>query len=126
MLSIDTNGNITVTRGDTFKVPLFIDVSDNIFAPIRFPLHKGDIIYFHLLEANRPFECPLLAKKFTYEDVNENNDIIIKFNHEDTVKLFPGIYFYEIKLQRPNTEDDTDPSDDYYITIVPRRKFVIQ
>ena len=39
MLSIDTNGNITLTRGDTFKVPLFIDVSDNIFAPIRFPLH---------------------------------------------------------------------------------------
>ena len=68
----------------------------------------------------------MLAKKFTYEDVNENNDIIIKFNHEDTVKLFPGIYFYEIKLQRPNTEEDTDPSDDYYITIVPRRKFVIQ
>ena len=125
MLAIDSNGNIKVTRGDTFEITLFIDVNNNIFKSTRFPLHEGDIIYFHILEGNRPFECPLLSKKFTYEDTNENNDIIIKFNHEDTFKLFPGIYFYEIKLQRPNGENN-DPSDDSYITIVPRRKFVIQ
>lgn len=126
MLSIDNNGNIKLTRGDTFELPLFIDIGDNIFTSTRFRLHKGDIIYFRLFEANRPFGCPLLAKEFTYEDVNENNDIIIRFNHEDTNKLFPGIYFYEIKLQRPNKQEDEDPSDDSYVTIVPRRKFVIQ
>lgn len=125
MLAIDSNGNIQVTRGDTFEIPLFIDVNTNMFKSIRFPLHKGDIIYFHILEGNKPFECPLLSKKFTYEDTNENNDIIVRFNHTDTFKLFPGIYFYQVLLQRPSGKDN-DPSDDFYITLVPRRKFVVQ
>ena len=48
MLAIDSNGNIQVTRGDTFEIPLFIDVNNNMFKSTRFPLHKGDIIYFHI------------------------------------------------------------------------------
>ena len=126
MLEIDKNGNIKVNRGDTFEVPLFIDISDNIFYSTRFPFHINDVIYFHITEANAPWECPLLGKSFTYEDLNENNDIIVKFNHEDTCRLFPGIYYYEVKLKRPNEPLDDDPRNDNYITIVPRRKFIIQ
>lgn len=126
MLEIDKNGNIKVNRGDTFQVPLFIDVGQNVFISTRFPLKENDIIYFHITEANAPFECPLLGKSFTYEDVNENNDIIVKFNHDDTVWLYPGIYYYEIKLQRPNEDNDTNRKDDTFVTIAPRRKFIIQ
>lgn len=127
MLEIDTSGNIKVNRGDTFEVPLFIDISDNIFTSTRFKIHKDDVIYLHILEPNAPWECPLLGKSFTYEDENEHNDILIKFDHKDTCCLFPGTYYYEIKLRRPNEpEPDLNPCDDNYVTIVPRRKFVIQ
>lgn len=126
MLEIDTNGNLKVNRGDTFEIPLFIDIGDNIFTSTRFHIRKNDILYFHLLEANAPWNKPLIRKEFTYEDENENNDIIIRFNHEDTCWLFPGIYYYEIKLQRPNEPLDDNPCNDDYVTIVPRRKFIIQ
>lgn len=136
MLEIDKSGNIKVNRGDTFIVPLFIDISDNIFNSTRFPLHDNDILHFHLMEANAPFHKFLLKKRFTVEDINENGDVLIRFEHLDTEWLFPGIYYYEIKLQRVEpdeipenyTEEDWEncPSNDTFVTIVPRRKFVIQ
>lgn len=126
MLEIDNNGNIKIDRGDTFEIPLFIDVNETIFKSTRFPLHQGDVIYFHITEPNTPWEFPILGKSFTYDDVNENNDILVKFNHLDTCKLPPGIYYYEIKLQRPNEPSDDNSFNDTYVTIVPSRKFVIR
>lgn len=123
MLEIDKSGNIKVSRGDTFEIPLFIDVGENIFMSTRLPLKYNDIIYFHIINSNCPFDCPIIGKSFTYEDVNENNDIIVRFNHEDTDFLCPGIYYYEVKLQRPSGSEEIP---DTYVTIVPRRKFVIQ
>lgn len=123
MLEIDRSGNIKVSRGDTFEIPLFIDVGENIFTSTRLPLKYNDIIYFHIVSSNCPFDCPILGKSFTYEDVNENNDIIVRFNHEDTEFLSPGIYYYEVKLQRRSGSEEVP---DMYVTIVPRRKFVIQ
>jgi hypothetical protein len=126
MLEIDKNGNIKIARGDTFEVPLFINIDDDIFKDTRFPLKLNDEITFRLVESNMPNCYALLEKTFTYEDVNENNDIIIKFYHHDTCNLFPATYFYEIKLKRPNFKFQDESEDDAYITIVPRRKFVIQ
>lgn len=130
MLNIDRSGNITVNRGDTFQVPLFIDINDKLLYSTRFPLKDGDKVFFHITAANLPFEKPLLGKAFTIEDVNENNDILIRFEHEDTVWLHPGTYYYEIKLIRETEEEDSDSDDEEvkirnYITIAPRRKFII-
>lgn len=123
MLTIDKNGNIKFNRGDTFEVPLFIDINTNIFKSTRLKWKAGDKVYFHVLENNKPFECPLFGKEFTYEDVNENNDIIVKFNHKDTNWLFPGTYYYEVKLSRPSDREGEEPN---ILTIVPRRKIIIQ
>lgn len=132
MLNIDKSGNITINRGDTFEVPLFIDINDKILYSTRFPLKDGDKVFFHITAPNLPFEKPLLGKAFTIEDANENGDIIIRFEHDDTVWLHPGTYYYEIKLIRETIEEDSDSdsSDEEiktqnYITIVPRRKFTI-
>lgn len=126
MLEIDTNGNLKFNKGDTFEIPLFIDISDNIFQSTRFHIRKDDVIYFHVLQGNLPFEKPLIGKAFTYEDENEYNDIIVRFNHDDTCWIAPGIYFYEVKLKRPKNPEDDNPDRDTYVTIVPRRKFVVQ
>lgn len=123
MLVIDKNGNMKFNRGDTFEVPLFIDINTSIFKSTRLKLKVGDKIQFHVLENNKPFECPLFGKEFTYEDVNENNDIIVKFTNSDTNWLFPGTYYYEIKLVRPS---EIEGEEDAVITGVPRRKMIIQ
>ena len=133
MLYIDDNGNIKVNRGDTFEVPLFVDVCSNILYPVRFPWKRGDTISIHVMEPYKPFELYLLGKEFTCDDLNENEDIIVRFDHEDTNFLIPGTYYYEAKLIRPWSPDqdprgEATPEDerhDSYITIIPRRKFII-
>lgn len=121
MLDIDRSGNIMVNRGDTFNIPLFIDVDKDIFKCTRFPLHENDTIIFHLVEPNQPFEKYLIEQKYTKEDVNSFNDIELKFVHDDTSWITPGTYYYEIKLHRPYETN----SKDALVTIVPRRKFII-
>lgn len=121
MLTIDRSGNVTVNRGDTFNVPLFIDVEKDIFKCTRFPLHDEDVVIFHLVEPNQPFERYLVEQKYTKEDINNFNDIELKFVHDDTSWIAPGTYYYEIKLYRPYEEKN----EDALVTIVPRRKFII-
>ena len=120
MLAIDCDGNIKVNKGDTFKVPLFIDISKDIFKSIRLPLRSTDKIIFNLLMGNNCFCCPLIHKEFTLANTNENQDIIISFEHDDTACFSPGIYYYEIKFIR-----QIENEEDKIITIVPRRKFTI-
>ena len=84
MLDIDRSGNITVNRGDTFNVPLFIDCNKNIFYSVRFPLKEGDKIFFFLVEPNASIRHYLLKQTYTKEDVNENGDIMLKFLNQDT------------------------------------------
>lgn len=121
MINIDRNGNISINRGDTFKVPLFIDCSKDIFNSIRFPLKERDEIYFYLVEPNTPSKFPLIKQIYKKEDINENGDIILKFIHDDTCWINPGTYYYEIKLRRKLEEG----FEDILVTIVDRRKFVI-
>lgn len=121
MLAIDNSGNITVNRGDTFQVPLFIDISANIFNSIRFPLHEGDKIFFFLVEPNTSLNHALLMQTYSKDDINENGDIVLKFVHKDTDWISPGTYYYEIKVQRQLEEG----AEDDILTVVPRRKFII-
>lgn len=144
MLTIDTNGNIKVNKGDTFIIPLFIDCGCNKFLSTRFKLKEGDIIYFRLMEPNMFFfsNRAVVKKEFTIEDENDKGDILIKFEHTDTCYLPSSTYYYEIKLARPKEEDSSEDSDDdtedlihypkdkqndnsWWITIVPRRKFIL-
>lgn len=84
MLNIDNSGNITINRGDTFRVPIFIDISKNIFHSIRFPFKEGDILYFFLIEPNTSLRHPLLKQVYKEEDKNNNGDVLLKFISDDT------------------------------------------
>lgn len=145
MLDIDNNGNIKINAGDEFKVPLFIDAYTGIFNMNRVVLKPGDLVMFNIMEANKPFHRFILSKTFTVEDLNENKDINVVFNSEDTMNIVAGIYFYEIKFFRPRLLQNDQPAEnaeqitevnckeDYdklvknsiVVTIAPRRKFTI-
>lgn len=121
MLTIDNNGNITINRGDTFKVPLFIDIGWDMFHSLRFPIKEGDDIFLYIIEPNQPLERCLLKQTYTEEDTNERGDILIKFTNADTEWLHPGTYYYEIRLQRKWCEG----YEDALVTLTPRRKFIV-
>ena len=117
------NGIITMNRGDTFYMPVFINRGNKI-NPIRYTITSKDKVYFALEEYNQPFEVALLRKVFDTNNLNEDGDVVIEFPSEDTQHLLPGEYYYEIKLRHVENEGQQDEQE-FIDTIVSRRKFII-
>lgn len=118
MFNISKNGIITLNRGDTVRLPLFINAGTEM-NPVRYELQDTDKVYLGVMEPNSPFENAIIKKVYTKEDINENGDIVVEFKSEDTCNLMPDDYYYEIKLEFTH-------SGYYRInTIVPATKFSI-
>lgn len=119
MFNISYNGIITVNRGDSFKMPLFIDFG-NALEPIRYTLTDNDIIYFGVMEPNQPFETALIRKKYTSKDLNQNGDVVVEFTPKDTECVLPGKYYYQVKLQK------FQPDGTYTVnTVIDKTQFFI-
>lgn len=100
MFRISKNSKIIeLTRGDSFRYPLFINVGSEL-CPQRYLLKDGDTVYFALMEPNQKFEDAILKKIYTFNDEETpEGDLIIKLNSMDTQYLSPGKYYYTIKIQ---------------------------
>ena len=121
---ISRNGIITTHRGDTFTVPVCINVGSGC-QPKPYDLKPGDVLYLGLLEPGQRWEKAILKKTITYEESQKypDEDPTFYFRIEDTEYLVPGNYYYEVKLYRApeNCEHNLEHVD----TIIPRTKFVI-
>lgn len=128
MLQISRNGNVRVSKGDTFDLPVEINININNTSDTPLTINPTDIIYFRLFEANAPWDFPLVKKNFTGEDVDANNTLVVGFTRTDTVWLYPGTYYYEVKVCRPREVEFIEgvEQQDTYITVIPRRKFILQ
>lgn len=121
MFNIAYNGIITVTRGDSFTLPMLLNYGTNI-EPLKYQMSQKAVVYFAVMEPNQPFECALIKKKYTSEDVDENGNVLIKFRPQDTQCVLPGKYYYQVKLQRFNSDDPEDYEVD---TVVDKTLFYI-
>lgn len=96
------NDIITLTRGDTFSTPIFINVGDDL-KKIGYTLLPTDTLYFGLCEPNQPFENAIVKKVYTYQSPkDEEGNILLSFKPEDTQYLLPGKYYYSFKLKSVN------------------------
>lgn len=120
MVNIDINNNVTVTRGDSFKRPLFLNSGTDL-KPSRYILKDSDEVYLGIMEPNQPFENSIVRKKFTKNDLNSNGDVVISISSSDTEKLIPGTYYYQIKAKFINEDLTYDVN-----TVVQKTKFVIE
>lgn len=118
MLNISNEGIITITRGDTFEYPVFMNAGTEL-SPIRYIMTENDTLYFALMEVNQTFEDAILKKVFTSEDLNEHGDVVAVLDSQDTECLAIGKYYYTFKLKRPKGEGYTVD------TVVPNRLFYI-
>lgn len=118
MINISNNGFISIHRGDSFSVPLFLDIGQ-CGNPVRFDITKnpGSIIYLGVMEPSKKFEDAVIRKKYTSESVvNDQHDIVVSFSPEDTLNLFPGKYYYEIKIAHADGRVDTlTPRTEFFI-----------
>ena len=115
MFSVSNNGIITINRGDSFSLDVFVNVGTP-WEPVQYILTGDDKVYFALCEPNQPFEFALIRKVFDKDNLDEDDDVHMDFSSEMTECLLPGTYYYTIKL----VTEDGDVS-----TIVPKTKFFI-
>ena len=95
------NNMVTLTRGDTFERPLFLNKGTEL-KPIRYELKTDDRVYLAITEPNQPFEKAVLKKVYGRENTNINGDVVIRLESEDTEMLIPGQYYYTIKAEFVN------------------------
>ena len=121
MFNIAFNGIITVTRGDSFSFPLRINFGTSL-EPAGYGMSKNDKVYLAIMEPNQSFESALIKKVYTYEDIDSDGNILVKFKPKDTQCVLPGKYYYQIKLQRFHSDD----LDDYDVdTVIDKTLFYI-
>lgn len=121
MFNITYNGIITVNRGDSFSLPMVLNYGTTL-EPMHYKMSQKSIVYFAVMEPNQPFETALIKKKYTIDDVDENGNIVIKFKPQDTQCVLPGKYYYQVKLQRFNSDDPEDYEVD---TVVDKTQFFV-
>ena len=114
------NLHIRLCRGDTQNIILTLYEGERLTAT-KYVLKDNDNVYFGVMEPNSYFEEALIRKKLSKEDLDENNELVIKLHTTDTLTLLPGLYYYQIKLNRYNEE-----IQDYEIhTLVKQTPFYI-
>lgn len=107
------NNIIVLNRGDTYEFDLTI--ADDDAADGRYHLKEDDTVYFGIMDPHQPFEEALVKKRFTKEDADENSNLTIVIDPEDTLDLLPGTYYYSVKihLQHENIHPETGDSLGY-------------
>lgn len=121
MFKISSNGIITVNRGDSFELPISLQTGDAM-NPVKYTLQQGDVIYLGIMEPNQPFETAIVRKKFEYTQLDENNNIYIRFWPNDTVCLLPGKYYYQVKIQTYDVKNNKWDVE----TVIDKTLFYIQ
>lgn len=121
MFDISENGIIRINRGDSFELPVILNIGNSIKNSI-YRLSENDVLYLGVMEPNQPFETAIVRKKITYVDQDEDGAIGVRFWPNDTACLLPGKYYYQIKLQ---TIDPSTGREDVE-TVINKTLFYIQ
>lgn len=121
MFCVSKGGIIRMSRGDSVEFPVTIYDGTSVNR-VKYDLAPEDELYFGLMEPNMRFEDALIRKKCDYRFTNEEGDIMIYLDPQDTEYLLPGLYYYQIKVRI------YDPyRDDYMVnTILPKTQFWIE
>lgn len=121
MFHINNSGIISLNRGDSFKVPLFINMGTDT-EPVRVDLHKFPYleVYMGIMLPHQTFETAIIKKKFTVDNANDKGDVVVNIEPAETMNLRPGKYFYEIKARLD------DPIEGEYVrTVINKTQFLV-
>lgn len=116
MYQVTDEQMIYLSRGDSCSFTLYV-LSGNKLIHQYHRIEEGDKIYFAIMEPNQKFENALVKKVFTNEDADEDGNIIIKINPQDTEFLKEGVYYYMVKF--------TSNNDTNVETIIEKTRFFI-
>ena len=125
MFKITSNGIVTVNRGDSFEFPVILKLGSSMDELI-YNLGQNDVLYLGIMEPNQMFEHAIIRKKFTYQDLDSDGNVNIRFWPEDTMFLRPGKYYYQIKLETEDFDHRLQRKRKDIETVVDKTLFYIQ
>lgn len=116
---------IVLNRGDSYPFTFYIEDPNSQDGIYR--LKDDDAVYLGIMDPHQLFENALVRKKYTAEDMDEAGNISVEIRPEDTIDLFPGIYYYAIKLHKlsPARPELNEPEIDQVSTVINKTKFII-
>jgi hypothetical protein len=123
------NNIIVMNRGDSYSFDLTISGADTPDG--RYRLVENDALYFGVMDPGQRFEDALIRQKYTAEDCDEMGNLVISLEPEDTIDLYPGKYFYAVKLLMDHDDIDVNTGEktglhiDKVVTIINKTKFII-
>lgn len=121
MFRITDNKIITLTRGDSAKIAVSLNLNTKS-DPQLYELTANDVVYLGIMEPNKPFEKAIVRKAIYGEDNVGKDSVDFILDPIDTEFLMPGTYSYSVKLFEPTGEEEKD----YHVhTILDKRKFTI-
>ena len=116
MTELSGNDIIRLSRGDTVSFKFVINIgSKSELKMYKYKLRPSDALYFGVMEPRTFFEDAIIRKRYTNDDLNPDGSVTITVDAVDTLRLEPGVYYYEIKLKTPAGVK----------TLVTKKKFVI-
>jgi len=118
---IHKNNNIVLVRGDSFDFTVYIE--DDSIDSQEYILQNDDVLYFGIMDPNQPFECALVRKRYTVDDLDSEGHITIVLDPEDTEDLIPGVYYYSVKLHK--LKNTSEEHIDKVITVIQKTKLTI-
>lgn len=93
----EQNGIITLMRGDSFTMPIKINIGSKL-SPRYKTLGENDVVYFGLMEPNQAFEDAVMKKRYDmYSPTDIDGNVLLTIAPTDTEKLLVGKYYYMIK-----------------------------
>lgn len=110
MFKIDTNGIMTLSRGDDVTFLLNIFYNDITIKNYLMSNTPCDNIIFTVISPNTCIDNASITKIIPYEDGlvrDNNNPIIIKLDSKDTINMLPGKYYYQVKMSYKDGSVDT-------------------
>ena len=103
---VGKNQIIKLIVGDTLNLYLFINQNTQV-EPIRYVLEQDDVVYFRIMRYWHDFEHPVVEKTYTSSSTTDDDgNLLIHLDSEDTEDLVPGTYFYCIKLVHAENDED--------------------
>ena len=103
---VGKNQIIKLIVGDTLNLYLFINQNTQV-EPIRYVLEQDDVVYFRIMQYWHDFEHPVVEKTYTSSSTTDDDgNLLIHLDSEDTEDLVPGTYFYCIKLVHVENDGD--------------------
>ena len=125
MFKLSENGIVTVNRGDSFELPITLNIGSSV-KHVEYTLTDDDVLYLGIMEPNQPFETALIRKKFVKSELDENGNIKVRFWPEDTICVLPGKYYYQVKIQTKAIDPKTNKERFDIETVIDKTLFFIQ